>query len=105
MTYCFRCKECGLTLEKQDRTAPHCLHNHGEMIRDYRAEGVAVDAAVSAINRDMKSSDTRDLFLPTRKDFERKHGHKGEGAVDAAVKTWNETHENPTPGSGKYRPK
>jgi predicted nucleic acid-binding Zn ribbon protein len=37
--------------------------------------------------------------------FEKLHGHKGEKAVESAITTWNENHENPTKGSGKFRPK
>lgn len=98
---------CYIDLDTGDHfeSTEYGLEKRENVKRDYASEGVNVGPAVGAINRDMKSSDTRDLFLPTRKDFEKKHGHKGEGAVDAAVKTWNETHENPTPGSGKYRPK
>jgi predicted nucleic acid-binding Zn ribbon protein len=107
--YAYRCTKCDLTGEvfahyDEVYTTPACAE-HGAMVRDYRSEGVAVDAAVNSIKTDRVSEERAQVMLPQRKDFEKLHGHKGEKAVDAAVNTWNENHENPTKGSGKFRPK
>lgn len=75
------------------------------MRRDYRAENVGIGPAIGNIRRDEKAEQDRDLFLPSRKTFEKQHGHKGEKAVDAAVKEWNEKHEPHVKGGSKFRPK
>jgi hypothetical protein len=104
--FCYKCKECGHRYEVPSPQADvKCGNGHAvvQCVRDYRAEGVSVDAAVGAINRDFASDERRNLFLPTRKDFERTA--KSEREVDAKIKEWNERHDNPAKGSGKYRPK
>jgi hypothetical protein len=109
--YAYRCSEptcevAGEVFAHYDEvyTTPAC-EKHGAMVRDYRSERVAVDAAVNSIKTDRVSEERAQVMLPQRKDFEKLHGHKGEKAVESAINTWNENHDNPTKGSGKFRPK
>lgn len=103
---CFKpgCTETGLMFARYGETAqaPVCLE-HGVMQRDYKAERVAVDAAVNSIKMDRETDAKASLFLPTRKDFEKTS--RSEKEVETKIKDWNERHENPTKGSGKYRPR
>lgn len=45
MTYCFRCKKCGETIETTTRDEVTCAAGHKPvlMVRDYQAESVGVD--------------------------------------------------------------
>jgi hypothetical protein len=103
--FCYKCKSCGRRVEipANQEVLHYACCSRTNLVRDYRAESVSVDAAVGAINRDFASDERRNLFLPTRKDFERTA--KSEREVDAKIKEWNERHDNPAKGSGKYRPK
>ena len=98
MLYCYIDLDDGSEFE----SPVHGLENTENVKRDYRRENVGIGPAIGSINRDMKASETRDLFLPTRKDFERIHGERG---ADKAIKNWNDHHEPQAAGGGKYRPK
>lgn len=89
----------------EDHSVPDCVECGRPMKRNYKAERVNIGPAIGSINRDFKAAEDRDIFLPTRKDFENKHGHEGDRAVDNAIKDWNEHHEPVDPAGGKYRPK
>ena len=102
--YSYRCKSCGEPYEEvkplgQASVLVYCDCGLA-MARDYAAERVNVGPAVGSTQRDRKASDQRDLFLPTRKDFEK----PGDPDGSKGVKHWNRRHENAARGSGKFRP-
>lgn len=44
-TYIYRCNECGGRTNAEDRDGRDCPLGHGEMRRDYKAEGANVNLA------------------------------------------------------------
>ena len=109
--YAFKCKQCGETREVtapfgHTPDAPTC--HEGPMLRDYRREGVSVDAAVGSIRRDIATTDKaealRNDFLPTQDDFLKKHGGNKKRA-NKEIRDWNERHEPADSKGNVYRPK
>lgn len=89
MTYCFRCTECGESVESSNRN-PYPTHDcGGQLRRDYQAEGAAPH--VVALKREREAggrSAVRDMFLPKAKDFESPSDPDG----TKGISKWNEEH-------------
>jgi hypothetical protein len=101
--YVFKCQSCSLRAETTDRLAVITCElgdgDHGQMVRDYRAEGVGV--AVQQLKNEREAGGTKAhdaLFLPTNKDF------AGPGDPDGTkgMRQWRDTHQ-PKAGNSKPR--
>lgn len=109
-TYCYRCKVCGTTQTNHARewaVLDKCC-DAPLVIRDYKAEAVAVGPAVGAIRRGLVLDEKSDAavrdILPTGDDFLKKHkGNRKKAQAEA--KAWNDRHEPANPAGNKYRPK
>lgn len=97
--YCFRCPSYGCPgTMTTSLEPPHC--DHGPMTRDYRAEGVSVSGAVSALKAEREGAgldEVKRLMLPSNKDF------VGPGDPDGTkgMRQWRDDHQ---PKAGNTRP-
>jgi hypothetical protein len=80
------------------------LEERENVKRNYKAERVGV-TGLEQLKKEREGDWHPDVFLPTRKDFEKQHEHKGAFAVDNAIKDWNDRHESAKPIGDKYRPR
>lgn len=97
--YAFKCSECGATeyVKSSIHEAPSpafCVH--GEMRRDYKAEGARIGGLADLKAQRDPDYDPR-LFLPTKKDFEQEAAREGapnpEIAAEKKMDAWMETHQ------------
>lgn len=100
--YMFKCKTCGTkhaSFSPEPSSLGLCTHcASGQIVRDYRAEGVT--PATAGLKREREGKDNawfRDNFLPTADDYkspEDPDGSKG-------LKQWNDEH---IPADGNKHP-
>lgn len=94
-TYCYRCSGCGDT-QVSSQHGGIGQHNCGsEYVRDYRAEGIAVNGLVEMKKQREAGTDglsgkkaQRDLFLPTAAENRTKSDPTGQKYIHS----WNEKH-------------
>lgn len=106
-TYAFKCRACGASEYVKSSiheapAPPFC--SHGEMLRDYKAEGARVNGLANLARQRDPDYDPR-LFLPTKSDFEKEAAREGaknpEIAAEKKMDNWLETHQ---PAEGNKKP-